>query len=451
MVIIAVVTTNCLIGAYQEFKAERALAGLQAMSAPNARVRRGGEAYKIPAREVVPGDVVLVRAGDLVPVDGRLLSAALLQVDESPLTGESVAVEKDPDLVFPVNTALPDRVNMLFHGTSVTFGHGRLLATATGGHSEVGQLARSVSEAVERATPLEHQVSWLAKVLSLLAIAASGVVLALGLLRGQPLTEMLLVAVSLAVAAVPSGLPAVVTIVLALGVQGPAAAPSCAASQAVEALGAATVICTTRPGRSPSARCGRPALSGGQLLDIRDARLWQDGQPVDLGTVPGLHDLLRAVALCNNAHLEPVPIGDPTERALLRFSRDLGADRASLEASWPRVAELPFSSDQKCIDFKWTGECVRGADVEGSGTSATVFRLPFVGSDFQCGEDRAEEQPGAVKPRNQIVCLPCQPMPAASASGFSITGAVSTNTFTSTPNWPAIWLAKRLSFFLMTS
>ncbi len=349
LVIVVVVAINTFIGAVEEMRASRALAALRDMSAPTARVRRSGEVLQIAASEIVPGDIVFVQAGDIAPVDGRLLSTVTLQVDESALTGESIPADKQADLTLPPQTALPDRDNMLFLGTSVTFGHARLVATSTGSSTEMGRLAQAVAEARAQATPLERQVVWLAKVLSLLALAASASVLALGLLRGQPLGEMLLVAASLAVASVPSGLPAVVTVVLALGVQRMARRNAIIRRLgAVEALGAATVICTDKTGTLTLGEMRTAALMvGGRLLEVREAHLWEDGRRVEPDELPILGVLLRAAVLCNNASLDPSPVGDPTERALLHLAYDFGVDHRATEVARPRLAELPFSSDRK--------------------------------------------------------------------------------------------------------
>lgn len=349
LVILVVVVINALIGATQESRADQALASLRALSSPTARVLRDADLQEVPARDVVPGDVALVRAGDLVPADGRLLEAASMRVDESPLTGESAPVDKDARPRLMVETPLADRTTMLYAGTAVTYGHGRLVVTATGATTEVGGLARAVAETRPQPTPLERQVVWLGKVLSLLALAASGIVFFLGLLRGLPLAEMFLVGVSLAVAAVPEGLPAVVTIVLALGVQRMARRNAVVRRLAsVEALGAATVICTDKTG-TLTLNDMRVAvvLIGSRRLELRDGVLFEGGQPVLPDMVPGLSELLCAAALSNNAHLGPMPAGDPTERALLRLAADLRVDRAIEEQNQPRIGEIPFSSDRK--------------------------------------------------------------------------------------------------------
>ena len=350
VVIVIVVAINTVIGAVQEFRAERALSALQAVSAPHARALRDGIVREIPAAELVPGDIVLVRAGEVVPADGRLIEGASVQVDESQLTGESLPIDKQADITPAPFAALPDRGNVLHMGTAVTFGHGRALIFATGPRAEMGRLARALNEAESRATPLERQVTWLAKVLSVLAVAAAAAVLVLGLFRGHPATQMLLVSVSLAVAAVPSGLPAVVTIVLALGVQRMAQRRAIVRRlSAVEALGAATVIATDKTGTLTLGEMRTAALVvDGRRFEVREGELWDDGHRVESEALPsGLQDLLRAAVLVNNAVLEPAPLGDPTEQALLYLARDLGINRAAIETAWPRIAEVPFSSHRK--------------------------------------------------------------------------------------------------------
>jgi Ca2+-transporting ATPase len=349
LVILMVVVFNALIGALQEARAERALAALQAMTAPTARVLRAGETQEIPASSLVPGDVALIQSGDLVPADGRLLEGASLQIDESALTGESVPVDKDAQVVLPTETALADRVNMLFAGSAVTYGHGRVVLSGTGAATELGRLAAAVSTARPQPTPLERQIAWLGKLLSLLALGASAAVFALGLLRGQPLGEMFMVGLTLAVAAVPEGLPAVVTIVLALGVQRMASRRAIVRRlSAVEALGATTVICSDKTGTLTLGEMRATALLvGGRRLEVIDGELRADGRRVEPRAVPGLLALLRAAALANNASIGATPTGDPTERALLHLAVALGLDRAAEATSRPRISELPFSSDRK--------------------------------------------------------------------------------------------------------
>jgi Ca2+-transporting ATPase len=349
-VIMAVVVLNALIGVVQEARAGRALAALRAMSTPRARVSRGGSVESILASELVPGDLVELRAGDVVPADGRLLDDVLLQVDESALTGESLPVDKDPDSVLAEQTALADRVNMVYAGTAVSFGHARFLVTATGGRTELGGLASSVAAARPQPTPLERQVAWLGKVLAGLALAATLVVFLIGLGRGEPLDRMALVALSLAVAAVPEGLPAVVTIVLALGVQRMARRRAIVRRLAsVEALGAATTICTDKTGTLTRGEMRVvDVLAGGRLIATERA----DGgtalqSAAELLLDPDLRLIAEAGLLANNAELEPRPIGDPTERALLYLADDLGLDRAALTARLPRLRELPFSSERR--------------------------------------------------------------------------------------------------------
>ena len=205
VVILAILVVNGLIGAVQEARAERALEALRAMTPAHARVRRGGTVRDILAREVVLGDVVLLQAGDIVPADGRLLSVVSLAIDESTLTGESMPVEKDPAAPCEAAAIPGDRLNMVFQGTAVTGGHGESIVTGVGMQTEMGQLALSLGRSAPRATPLERQISWLTRVLSLLAVGAAGTVFVLGLLRDEPVRDMFLVAVSLAVAAVPEG------------------------------------------------------------------------------------------------------------------------------------------------------------------------------------------------------------------------------------------------------
>ena len=348
-VILAILLINAAIGAFQEARAEQALAALREMTPAGARCRRDGAELDLLARDLVRGDIVLLRAGDIVPADGRLLTAVTLSVDESTLTGESLAVEKDPGALSDPAALPGDRLGMAFQGTAVTGGHGELVVTATGLHTEMGQIAASLAASTPPQTPLERQVSWLTRFLSLLAIGAALAVFLLGWLRGEPLQSLFLVALSLAVAAVPEGLPAVVTIVLALGVQRMARRRAIVRRLAsVEALGSATVICTDKTGTLTlgEMRVTDVALAGRQLA-VGDGVLMNGGAPVPPGKLPGLDHLLAAAALCNNARSGSATAGDPTERALLQMSETLGTDVPAIMRAWPRCYEIPFDSVRK--------------------------------------------------------------------------------------------------------
>ncbi|MEK7293692.1 MAG: HAD-IC family P-type ATPase, partial [Nitrospirota bacterium] len=247
--ILVIVLLNATLGFVQEFKAERSLAALKKLSAPSARVVRDGALRSIPARELVPGDLIHVEAGDHMPVDARLIYAAGLRVQEASLTGESVPVDKSAEALADGRLSLADRRNMLFLGTAATAGKGRALVVATGGGTELGRLAVMIRQAGLEATPLQRRLDRFGLVLLYLSLGIVTVVFFLGLLRGEPLMGMFLTAVSLAVAAIPEGLPAIVTITLALGVTRMVTRHALIRRlPAVETLGSTTVICTDKTG-----------------------------------------------------------------------------------------------------------------------------------------------------------------------------------------------------------
>lgn len=328
--ILLIVLCNAVISMVQESSAEKALSALKAMSAPKARVVRGGRTVEVEATELVPGDIVLLTAGNLVPADGRLVEAASLRVDESALTGESVSVEKRPADSLPEQLPLAERYNMLYASTSVTAGKGTLLVTATGMDTEVGHIASMLLGQGDKDTPLQKKLAKISKGLSFLCLAICAVLFGIGCIQGRALVTMLLTAVSLAVAAIPEGLPAVVTIVLALGVRRMAEEQAIVRRlPAVETLGCATVICSDKTG----------TLTKNQM-EVR--RLWT--------LSPKAEELaLEVCALCADAEVSPsgAVTGEATETALVAGSLSRGADRRQLRAQLPMVAQLPFDSQRK--------------------------------------------------------------------------------------------------------
>ncbi|WNG51458.1 cation-translocating P-type ATPase [Archangium minus] len=323
----AIVVLNALIGFAQEFKAERALLALRSMTAPRARVMRDGYAVQLPAAEVVPGDVLLLEAGDVVAADARLLEAHALATNEAALTGESVPVDK---AAVPVaaDAPLAQRTDSVFLGTAVTRGTGVAEVRATGMHTELGKIAHLLASTSDTDTPLEQRLERVTRTLLMACAAIVVLVAALGLWRGQGWLAVLMSSISLAVAAVPEGLPAVVTIALALGVQRMAARHALVRRlQAVETLGSATVVCTDKTG----------TLTTG-TMEVRE--VW--------GANP--HAVLFASAACCDASLGPdgkEGTGDPTELALLRAALARGIHREEIERDRPRVAVRPFDSETK--------------------------------------------------------------------------------------------------------
>ena len=346
--ILAIVVLNAVVGFVQEYRAERALQALRTMAAPHATVVRDGHAASLPAAELVPGDVVLLEAGAIVPADLRLVEAPQLHIEEAALTGESVPVEKGTEALTEAGLPLGDRTNMAYAGTFVTRGRGRGVVVGTGMATELGRIADLLSTTEETRTPLQHRLARLGRQLSVIAVAACVVVFALGVLRGEPPVLMLLTAVSLAVAAVPEALPAVVTIGLALGAQRMVRRNALIRRlPAVETLGSVTVICSDKTGTLTENRMRAEAF----LLDDEGRR--HAAVPAAAGAdarPEPWRSLLRAMALCNDADAEGADaVGDPTEVALALAAREAGLERPVLEARAPRIAELPFDPERKCM------------------------------------------------------------------------------------------------------
>ncbi|MDX3633408.1 cation-translocating P-type ATPase [Streptomyces europaeiscabiei] len=353
-VILLVITVNTVVGVVQEVRAEAAVMALSAMSAPAARVVRDGEERSVPAAEVVPGDLVLLAEGDIVPADGEVQAAALLLADESSLTGESVPVEKAPD-----GDAARGAVSA---GTVIVRGHGGVLVTATGADSALGRIA-SLMGAAPGLTPLQHRLARFGRVLAVVIMALCALVLALGLVRGQPVELMIVAAISLAVAAVPESLPAVVTLALALGARRMADRHAIVRRlPAVETLGSVTVIATDKTGTLTEGRMAAERLwtPHGEATAVGtgyqpEGAVVRDGETVTPGDAPDLAALLRVALLCNDAALEPPSdnstewraLGDPTEAALLVAGARLGLDRSAVDRELPRVEEIPFDSGRK--------------------------------------------------------------------------------------------------------
>jgi Ca2+-transporting ATPase len=359
--IAAIVVINSILGFIQEYRSERALEALKRLAAPKAKVVRGGEIFSIPAEEVVPGDVIVLEAGDRVSADAVLVEAASVSVDESLLTGESFPVEKKVD-------------NSVFMGTVVTRGRGRAVAYATGMNTEMGSIADMIQNVDDEKTPLQKRLDALGKYIVTGCLFICAAVSFIGILRGEDTYNMLLAGISLAVAAVPEGLPAVVTVSLAVGVQKMVKRRAVIRRlPAVETLGCTDVICTDKTGTlTENKMVVRKIYAGGMLFDVdKDLDKDRAGYPVRL--------LLKGAALCNNARVEEAPkgvpalsrrlrintalqknieiTGDPTETALLDIAIKLGAWDEIKNEEYSRVDEIPFDSDRKlmtvtCIDKK---------------------------------------------------------------------------------------------------
>ena len=367
MAILAVVLLNAILGYVQEARAEAAVAALRAMSAGDADVIRNGERRSIPAAEIVPGDVILIEEGDTIPADGRLLASAALQTSEAALTGESLPVSKDTDVIAD-DVALGDRHNMVFSGTTATYGHGKAVVTATGMQTEMGRIAGLLKETQDEATPLQRELDRTGKRLGMAVVAIAVVMIATIIVVDNvrdvsAMLDVLILGVALAVAAVPEGLPAVVTAVLAIGVQRMARRNAIVRHlAAVETLGSATVIASDKTGtltknemtvRVAVTASGRVTF-GGSGYDP-DGKVERDGGGVIEG--PLQVELQRALSVADRANNAVVAArngrwivqGDPTEGALLVAARKAGVDTAVLESRLPRVSELPFSSERKLM------------------------------------------------------------------------------------------------------
>lgn len=371
LAILAIVFLNAVLGVIQERRAEEAFAALRRLAAPEARVLRDGHRVTIPARELVPGDLVILEAGNFVPADVRLVESVNLKIDESALTGESMPVDKDAETVLEDEVPIGDRTNSAFMGTTVTYGRGMGLVVATGMHTQIGQIAEMIQSVEEEQTPLQRRLDQLGKTLGIAALIICGLVFLIGILRGQPPLEMFLIAVTLAVAAVPEGLPAIVTISLALGMREMIRRHALIRRlAAVETLGSATVICSDKTGTLTQNAMTvvrlyvsdlRLDITGEGYQPIGEFRV--DGRPANPKEHSEILALLMASLLCNDARLEvsgetatdgAAPgrqtyrlVGDPTEGALVVAAAKAGLWREQVEARLPRVAEVPFDSARK--------------------------------------------------------------------------------------------------------
>lgn len=366
IVILVIVALNAALGTYQEFRAEQALAALSAMQVPNVRVRRDGRVSQISAVDLVPGDIVLLQEGDRVPADGRVVVSANLQVEEAALTGESQAVYKETGAIAGENVPLGDQINMAFMGTAVTYGRGEMIVTGTGLKTELGKIASMIMNVEEGKTPLQERLDQLTLRLIQAAVVIVVIVFIVGLLRGIPIGEMLITSISLAVAAIPEGLPAIITISLSMG-----AARMVKRNvlirrlPAVETLGSVTTICSDKTGTLTRNQmtATRLALPGhgdvtvtgigydtlGRFVDERDKT------DIDLNTDAELRRFIKAMALATDAYIDkdehgaPIIVGDSTEGALVVTAQKVGWSRQYLEQDMKRVGELPFSSDRKAM------------------------------------------------------------------------------------------------------
>jgi Ca2+-transporting ATPase len=379
LTIIAIILINGILGFFQEYRAERSLRALKELSAPSAKVVRGGSAETVPASTLVPGDLVLLESGDRVPADLRFIECRQLAVDESALTGESVPVVKQSDPIASAELPLGDRKNCGYLGTMVTRGTARGIVTTTGMRTEMGKIADLIQQTEEASTPLQRRLEQLGKILIVISILLTVMVVAAGVLHGQPLYGMFLAGVSLAVAAIPEGLPAIVTIALALGVQRMIRRRAIVRKlPSVETLGCASVICSDKTGTLTQNQMTVTRLwLGGRRVDVSGegyepaGALSESGKAIEAKGDAALRRLSQAAALCNNAELvrggreddarkrkpgsgdetgeagEWKVKGDPTEAALLVLAAKTGYARSALEALYRREKEFPFDPERK--------------------------------------------------------------------------------------------------------
>jgi Ca2+-transporting ATPase len=362
--IIAIVILNAVLGVIQESRAEQALAALRQLAAPEALVLRDGRRQTIPARELVPGDIVFLEAGNYVPADLRLLEAVNLRVEEAALTGESVAVEKDATALLKEDAPLGDRKNTAFMGTLVVYGRGRGVVVSTGMRTQLGMIATMLQTMEEEETPLQRKLDQLGKTLGIAALIICGLVFLTGILRGGNILEMFMVAVSLAIAAVPEGLPAIVTISLALGMREMIRRHALIRRlSSVETLGSATVICSDKTGTlTQNAMTVTRLWVDGTFVEVSghgyvpEGEFRVDGKALDFNQYPAVLTALWIGALNNDAVLEVNTnngenayriVGDPTEGALLVAAAKAGALPEQLQMAYPREDEVPFDSMRK--------------------------------------------------------------------------------------------------------
>ncbi len=344
--ILIIVILNAIMGVVQESKAEKALDALKSMSAPHARVIRGGEEKIIGASELVPGDIIRLEAGDFVPADARLIHSVSLKSEESALTGESVPSEKDASVAVDEKAPLGDRSNMVFSGCSITYGTATAVVSSTGMNTEMGKIANLLEGEEEGQTPLQKKLAQLGKYLGFIALGCCAVIFAVGLLNDKPIMDMFMTAVSLAVSAIPEGLPAIVTIVLSIGVQRMVKKNALIRRlPAVETLGSASIICSDKTG----------TLTQNRMTLVK---AYAEGE-VDVENVASdnsekIKNLLIYGTLCSDGTVtvtdgEEKHIGDPTETAIVLAAYKNGFTKADLNAKYPRMAEIPFDSDRKLM------------------------------------------------------------------------------------------------------
>lgn len=362
VVILAIVIINAALGIYQEGQAEKALEALKKMASPNAKVVRNGHIDVIPATQLVPGDLVVLDAGDIIPADLRLVETYNLKIEEASLTGESVPVEKHSTSKYNEEVALGDRKNMAYMSTIVTYGRGKGIVVETGHNTEIGKIATIIQTFEEELTPLQKNLNQLGKYLGIVTILICIIVFAVGLLQGRDLLQMFMVAISLAVAAIPEGLPAIVTIVLAIGMNKMAKQNAIVKKLlAVETLGSTTVICSDKTGTlTQNEMTVVKIFTDNRVLDVSgggydpSGEFFLGGKKVEVDEIKDLRTLLSICMLTNDANIENINglykvIGDPTEGALVTLANKGKMVKDRIESKYPRIEEIPFDSERKMM------------------------------------------------------------------------------------------------------
>lgn len=392
-VILAALLLMATIGYIQETRAEKAMEALLQFAAPKAKVRRDGKVLTCPAKEITPGDIILLEAGDKVPADARLIEISNLRVNEAPLTGESMPVDKHTDLL-EANTAISDRKNLVFMGTSVTYGRATAIVTSTGMSTQIGKIATAIQDVKVEKTPLQKSISRLSRYILIIILGACALLIAAGIIEGLPALDVVLLAVAAAVSAIPEGLPATVTVTLALGMRTMAQRNAIVRRLvAVETLGAATVICSDKTGTMTlNQMTARRIYVDGNWVEVTgegyrtEGQFLRDGQTVNPDDSDSLRLLLEIGAICSDVLLtrETVCcdiIGDPTEGALVVAAAKAGLNKERLELTYPRLAEIPFQSEKQYMATLHTRDGARIAYVKGAPERLLSFSSRMMRND----------------------------------------------------------------------
>lgn len=379
IIIFAIVIACALLGLYQEFKSEKAVEALKKVAALTARVIRKGEEVEIPARDIVPGDIVVLRTGDKVPADCRLIEEMNLRVDEAPLTGESKPVKKSILPLEKNDVAVADRKNMVYTATVITYGHGKGVVTSTGMNSEFGKVATMIQEVQEEETPLKKRLDVIGKWLGIFSLMICAVAGTIGIIKGHGVLEMFIWGVSLAVAAVPEALPAVVTGALSIGVSKMAKKNAIVRKlPAVETLGCTTVICSDKTGTlTKNEMTVRQIYTNGEMFEVTGVGFQPEGEYLNKGSRinpkgnPNLSLLSKISTLCNDVYLNKTDtgwsiIGDPTEGALLVSAIKAGMNVEELRKEMPRIGEVPFESERKRMSTIHSVNGIKVAYIKGA-------------------------------------------------------------------------------------